>query len=477
MKIKIILFALLFVALGAQGKNNFLRGKGRYASHEGEKLTFIKQQLLYVATKEIIDQELASMKLDSKLFWDRYHMSFQERFAPIEEALKVKFKIVPSVVPVTNSVDTVTLPGAEQTKVLEAPLSPKYLKALRYKRLLLQSRFGSIRKVLSSFVVKRMSHSSKFTHVYHIDILGKVNRKQLNRLYRQFTRLESSHLYKTLFVRSDIRLVNLAWPDIGVEVVSEFKKVVNDYWAVWVKNKLEGMVENVVITDGSLNMRLDDNYKQSGVPGSVINPEFEGGMVLKASFTIRKESKNLIFKKLVYRITGHLNLVNLKTQKLVYFADIPSMNFSTELGGLHELSSNVATNLYKFPLTYFGKMAQKIHSHDSNILEVSLLVLDARSVTDLFLLKKHIENSGMALGLAGELKTYKISSGMAELQIRIGGSLERFNTFFNELNYKEVRPKLKLETSINDQSYEMKLVYQEEPATEALSTKDEVSHE
>lgn len=441
MKIKIILIGFL-ISFGVFAQGGFLKGSGRYAAEEGEKLSFIKQQLLYEATKEIITQELTSMKLDTALFWEKYQLKFDDYFISIEENLKIKYKV-----------------ATEE----DIASNKEYKKALRYKRLLLKSRFGRLGQVLSSFVVKRMSHSSKFTHVYHINILGKVNRTVLNKIYVKFTRQNSGKLFNTLYLRSNIRLLSLAWPDIGVEVVSDFKKVVNDYWSLWLTKKLDGVVEKVVITDEAIENSIDEYY-QKDVKIENTQSEFAGSVALNASFEISKESKSLIFKKLGYKISGRLNAIELQTHKILFFIDLPEMEFSTSTDDNHELSSNVATNLYKYPLGSFETFYKSIISYNPNNNQVTVFVDGIKSVTDLFALKQKIENQGISLGLSGKINSYQVKQQTAELKLQMSTNLEKFSRLFRDLNQKELRDKLILNTSASEGRYNISFVYSEEPS-------------
>ncbi len=421
--------------------NGWIKGSGRFVAQEGEKLGFIKQQLLYQATRDIITKELTNMHLDAELFWEKFDQAFIESFRPIEDNLKSKFKIEQQ----------------EDLSNLTARQRELYFKQLRHKKLVAQIRFGQLKKVLRSFVIKRMSHSASQSNIYHIRLMAKVNRKLLNKLYIKYTRELSGLLFKRLYLVTDFVMQDLAWPDIGVTDVSAFKSAVDRNWAKWLEGRLSQLVEQVVVSDPQLSSRVQRFYQEQGAA----DEEFKNGLMLKIDMQIRRREISTVFSRLKYQLRARLNLFDLESKKIIYFADIPLRDFSVELGDDFKVSSEVATAAYNFLIERFIKLSQFLQSYEQKKTKVLISVSKVKSVQDIFLLKQFLENMTINLGTQIEVAKYKVSEQQVNLVARMRSSIEQFTQLFLSLNQRELTPQIIMQTNVDGGKFNLTLQYRD----------------
>ena len=419
----LILIVFVFPQI-AQGKG-FVKGEGRFISKKGDSLTFIKSQLLYSASKDILTKELVSMGLDPAHFWEQYDSKFLASFAPKLENMLRPF-------------------GDDEEGKKRATLDDNFQRRLRHKKLILLEKFGGLKKILTSYLVKRMTRATGSNEVIYMSIMAKVNRKKLNRIYMKFTRVEEAKFYQKIYFTPVIELQGISWPEIGVEVISDFKNTTEVSWQRWLKDQFGDGGTQVIVTSLDKDITKISEFlklppvvsintpdESSGEEIVISSSEFGRSLWIKAHFFINKSNYDKIFKQLDYNISGEMRVYDLDTKKIIHFQDIKKENRSVSAKNEESISSTVATTLFQFPLRQFKRLGKKLMTRHLP-KEIDIFVEGHRNMRDIYKLQKILDQLGVTIQLSSQIKEYT-ANGTCLLQIGYLGPFERIKEMLNKV--------------------------------------------
>ncbi|MCO4792864.1 MAG: hypothetical protein KC493_04075 [Bacteriovoracaceae bacterium] len=399
-KIIFLLSILFSISIGAA---TYIQGEGHFFAKDNDSLGFVKKQLLASAFRDVMTKELDSMGLDTKLFWQQYDKKFEDYFETIKLSLKEKYKIDD--------------PNTSQKR------RGNYQDALRTKRLRAKSSYGRLQRAIISYSIKKMSRSTQMANSRYLSLNARVDKKMLRNFYFKFTREGESRHFKTLYVSTNFNLKSMTWLDAGVEVESDFTSVVKEHWKNWLKQNLGSYVDNVELTDllseEKLNAYLslpEDAGKTIATPDADADSaapadEFEDSLWLKVTSTIQNLSTNELLGERKYKVSGDYVVLDLKTNKLVRHFDFVTESKSYKTEDKHQLSSNLASLVYRMPMVDFQELGKSLVELPPKMKRVRLTVNNLSSVQDLISLKNFLSNKGLAQRFSPSLDTYAGQTG------------------------------------------------------------------
>src|SRR5688572_2944400 len=89
---KILVLLLTLFTLPALAQQDYTSGEGHFGAQEGDKPDFVKAQLLYEATKDVVTKEMAAMGFNHELFWQKYNERLNASLKILEDSLKTEKK-------------------------------------------------------------------------------------------------------------------------------------------------------------------------------------------------------------------------------------------------------------------------------------------------------------------------------------------------------------------------------------------------
>ncbi|PIP93203.1 MAG: hypothetical protein COW00_11095 [Bdellovibrio sp. CG12_big_fil_rev_8_21_14_0_65_39_13] len=391
MKKLFVLFVFLF-SVGAYPQS-VQEGEGRFFSKDEDNLVFIKQQLLYQSFKQILTKEMDTLGLDSKAFWQRYEDQFENYFKPIEESLKEKTKPEESA---KNRTD--------------------FEKALRTQKLNAQARYGRIQRAIQSYSIKKMSRSPQVPNSRFMNVEAKVDRKNLTDLYMSFIKSGSREGYAKLYLMTDFQLVNSTWSDTGVDLESDFTSVVNDHWKKWLLESGGVGISEVIVADNSLISQFENRIHRSEV---LATEQHEAGELwLKVNLRLNKTNEDNVLQKRTFHVTGEYVLLDSQSNFVLDKGDFPTEIGSFSTQDLHQFSSQLASMIYRMPVSFWGKFSQIISSPiPSQFLKIK--ISNIKNVSDAIAISDLINQIGVVKKATAGL--VRLRGNEAEIGIRFFG--------------------------------------------------------
>ncbi len=401
----------LLLCLSVHAQLKMVEGDGRFYSRDDDTLSFIKKQLLSSAFRDVFNKEMKEMGLDSDKFWRRYEEKFQEYFVPIKESLEKKYGI------------------GEEGKT---PKKADYQKALRRKRLVLKARYGRLSRAIPQYSIKKMSRSPQVPNSRYLRLRAKVNRKELHRIYLQFTSDNPERHFSTLYLSTDFNLVDTVWNETGVEVKSDFTEVLKNHWREKLEAQLKGKVDRIVFADEALTSQLQDFSRMNnearvalvastastpaaseGEPAAVpeeatevLSNDFASSLWMKVGFTLKKIKDNEDVKKREFEISGDLLLLDLAHQKILVHEDFDERSGSYSYEEAKDISSGLANAVFQMPLTRFQSLGEAIIQAKGALKSVTLDVVEYGNLAELQSLIKLISNKGITKQFSPAIKSF-----------------------------------------------------------------------
>lgn len=446
---KVLSFLFLFISIlfseigyTASGHGKFIRGEGRFYATDDDSLAFLKKQLFFNSFKDVVSKEFKAMGLDEILFWNKFDFKFNDYFDPIKEKLKLKYGF--------DNKEKMSKLSKKQIKKKKE----EYVKKLRHKRLALMARYGRIDRAITSYTKVKMTRSTRYPNTRYMTLQAKVDKKYLNELFYKFTTVGKTRHFDKLYITANFRLENMGWNDVGVEIESDFVKVVKEYWKRWFQDNLGSYIDEIVVTDKDVENKLEDHLKMPSIISDQINlmaASDKGRIIisggewvrnsiwLKVNVGIEKNNEDTMMKKREFHFGGDFVLVDLKTNLLISHYDFISETNKYSYQRPHELSSNVASFVYRYPLIKFQELFEKFGGKAVGDNRIAMEIFNLESIQELFILNEIITTRGVTLRLNSSIKSYSGNVGLISLSFN--GELERLMIFLKSLENVSISDK------------------------------------
>ena len=395
----ILFFSFTFLIPGekAHAEKKFIKGEARFYSQDEDALSFIKEQLLDVAFKDIISKKMVLMGLDSKLFWKNFQEKFEVHFKNTHEELKARFE--------------------DDEGKMKPKDKEKYQKLLRLKRLKARKTFGRLAVVIQSYVIKRMSRSLKYPNSRYMRLLANVDKKRFRGLYARFVKLGGKREFKTLYLSVNFELQGVTWQDIGVAVEADFTEVIKKHWLSWFSSRMGTFVKDFKPVNKELGNNLDLLLASKSSKNSDLE-NFADSLWLKINFQIGKDGENTIQKKRAFSFRGNYLLMDLQTQKPLDFYDFPKISHKYSYLDNHQLSSNVASYIYRVPLKRFERFRKKLEILPANEKTLKLEVENITSIQEILEIIALIKERGVIQNVEPQISFYDRNRALLRLDYR-----------------------------------------------------------
>jgi len=412
---KLSFLLLILLSFSALGRIDVVEGDGRFYSKDDDTLSFIKKQLLSEAFRDIYSKELKEMGLDPDKFWRGFEDKFSEYYIPIKETLEKKY-------------------GLDEENV-KARSRNLFKKEERLKRLSLRGRYGRLNRAIPQYSIKKMSRSPQVPNSRYIRISAKVDRKELHRIYLNFTANNSNRHFSTLYLTPKYRLIDSSWIDTGVEVETDFTQVLNNSWKEKIEATIGKKINRIIFTDAALedqllqfsriNLEARNNLaKDQETGGGIIegDSDFSNSLWMRMNFTLKKIKEVEELKRREFEISGDLLLQDLASHDIIAFADFDEQKKSYSYETDKALSSALANAVYQMPLLGFKDLESKLTSARTGMKQVTLEVTNYENIRELNLLTKIIGERGITKQFTPTLESF--SANNAKILLEYAGEDE-----------------------------------------------------
>lgn len=368
------LLLLTFFYTSYSHSSDFIKEEGSFISMEGDSGLFIKEQLIHNAFEKVITTELKNMGLDQESFWESFRERFDIEAKKIEEKLGKQFNI---------------------TDQSEPERLDSYKKTLREKTLSARKKFGNIERVITSYSVNEVSKSQENPDLKFISLQAKVDRKELRKLYFNYSSKLSKQKYDTLYLLPIIHVEKFSYLEIGVDKEQDFTNAIISNWLIWLKNNKPSYVDKVEVLTGSIL----NHYENSNLA-----PELSNSLVLKLELNIIKKSFEPTLKEYTLVYSGNSYLHDIGTNKFLTSANFqPREEFYYGVE-LSSLPSKVANSAYRLPFAEFQKVVNSIKGGHPNLVTESLVLTSFKNLDQVLALMEQVENRGLKYSMSSKLK-------------------------------------------------------------------------
>lgn len=419
---RMLLFMSLILStyLSASTISGPVKGNGRFYAVEEDNLSFVKKQLLFNAYREVLTKVLTEQGLNQELFWRSFDEKFELFFKPVQEKLEEKYGV--------NSENF-----SEKNK--EA-----FQKSLRIKRLTAKSSFMNLRSCIQSYSIKKMSRSSQMANSRFIEILAKVNKVSLGKIYVNLTREGENRSLKSLYVTVDYNINNMIWPDTGVEMKKDFIDVINNSWKNFLEKNLEGLVGEVIFTTDDAELELK---RFSQIPVDVsqsvgeqnparLSTSFSNSAWLKLKVNLTKLKEDELLMNREFDIENSFILQDLSSNGIIHYNDMVNTKFSHKFDNPQELSSQLATRIYNMPLPKLRELKTKLENTPANQNEMTVLLKNVSNIQEVFSFNNFLQGQGVSFQIQPSID--RLESSEIRIGVRFLGAKEEFLSFLSKLN-------------------------------------------
>lgn len=454
----LLMFSLLSANLAADTRSG-IDGEGRFYAKDDDSLSFIKSQLLHSAFSDVITKELKFLGLDASQFWKSYDEKFETYFSPIKEQLQKKY-------------------GINDKPTLDA--KKKFNKSHRAKRLQLKGKYGRLDRAVTSYSIKKMTRSPQIPNSRYINVSAKVDRKLLKKIYFQMISDRDAKEIKTIFVSTDFDIHDLNWSEVGVELEKDFTTVIRNHWTKWLSGNLKTRFGQVQLTDPSIDKELEGYLKapkeasvtmttEEATEPLAIN-EYNDGLWLKVNINLSKVSEDVLMMNRVYRLSGDFILIDLNTGEIVHSFDLPITTNKYSFEKTAQLSTNIATWVYRTASSEFTRFDEKIAAIPVQKKSVDLIISGADSFLDFEKVSDMLAIRGASQRFSAKLITYEGKKG--KLRLKYTGNKESLLATLASLSESRVDEGRFLSKAPDQSPFSFVLVSEIAPAIEDIKSKD-----
>lgn len=423
---------LIFCVLGLVSLTSFpcfaqqiVQGQGRFNSVSEDSLSFVRSQLLYRAFRDVLNKELQAMGLDAQEFWRKYETRFDKGFESVENELRSQ-----------SGLDA------------DGPVSSDKLKdfkeKLRRKKLSSLAAYGNLTRAIESYSIKNMSRSAQAAQSRYLSLEAKVDRRMLNSIYSEFMQEGRPRLFSQLYFTPEFRLREGSWSDLGVESKIDFTEVVEKHWKNWLMSKLNRSIQEVIVTDEDQLERIQDFLKipvsnaetflgvktsseeQKGlsfVQGEEVETQrlessLSNSLWLEMTIDIVKSDEDLLHNQRTFSYSGKFLLMDLKTREVLLAYDIDGQEHTYQTHNPQELSSSIASFIYRMPMGGLEKLPGRLSKVDSRSQSYMLEIKNLSSIQDLELFNKALSQEGLTEEFDPQLVSFDGMNAQVKLNFK-----------------------------------------------------------
>ena len=415
-----LIWPFLELALGA---DKYIDGEGYFYSKDTDSASFVREQLRYSAFKNVIGKGLKLSGLDSKLFWSRYQEKFEVWFAPVKEKLDQRLK----------------------SKKINAQ---EYRETLRSKKLSSMVKFGRIERAIKSYVEKRYSHSTSRPKSRYLKISAALDKRSLGKLYMEIVSFNEERVFEKIYLMADIQKVGVGHKSLELEIAGAFSDTVLQHWEKWLRENFQGVVKEFEIVSQSdyqsfqNYIRARNKSEQEIVSpveiirtdgernGRFLPPQYANSLWLSLNIRVAYLPRAKQYDLRSFAFSGGIILIDPKTQKIVFQADIPEEKQQYNISNWEKFNSDIASTIWKLPIEEFKKLREKATSFPMEVKKVSLKIAQIKSIAEVFQFNNLLAFKGLGQSFSPRLLRYRGTKGIVQLEYR-GPAKKMISTLLN----------------------------------------------
>lgn len=424
MRYLIITFLLTFSIAHA----DFTKGRAKFLSRADDSLSLVKKQLVYLATRELINKELEGMGLQSELFWKRYDEELEEEKKLLRENYEEKYGM--------NS----GTPSRKKRLNFE--------KVYREKSLELEREFGNITQVLESYKVSGVSRSSKNPLLRYINMEGRVNRLLLKNLYFKFFKNnDDSTAISNIYWRTEINLTQGDWEKLGVSSKETILTAINNSLLKKLSTQVDLQIDKILFSDDLIEKKIQ-SYVARMSKGEAIqddasdNPEERDSIVddyefsrsshilFTANLDIKEVNKNLGELKL--EISHKVSFVNLFHFEPILITNYQSSNLTLKQGEDQNIPSQLASFIHGRFVSYLNPIKSALTELSSSGSYSTIELKNVQSIKDVIEFQDLLRKKGVSLRLDSIIKEMTVDS--CQLSLRYVGKEDTLRQILQSLS-------------------------------------------
>ncbi len=413
-----ILRILFCLTLSFHSVAQYKTGKSKFFAQAEDSLSIIKKHLTYLATKDILTQEMKELGLDGSQFWAKYDKILEERLTPVQDQLKQKYKV----------------DDPKQTRYQKN----EYAKKWRLKKLQVERDLENIVETLDSYKVTQVTRSSQNPLIRFIKIEGKVNRNKLKRLYFNVLRHGSDRLIPNIFWSFNISYPEGDWEKLGVEEKSELTNALNQSFTKRIKEVLGDKIDEVIVVDSSLESRILSHFRMTEEELAVKKRDGSGSVLgnlwLRTDITIHSGEENKELERSSFLSSAKLSLYDLNYNVPVLIEDIDEKEYRLSSKVNNNKGSQVASHIFTQVSSKFAGLTSKIQLMPQDLFQSLITIHGVENILDVFKTQEVIKKEGIKLQLTTQLKSLEANS--ANLLVRFRGNNENLRKILLSLKGK-----------------------------------------
>lgn len=415
-RLLIIVLSLFCLKLLAQGETR--KGVGRFYAHDNDSYAFVKKQLMSKAFEDALSNEMEAMGLSKDTFWTKFNQSFDKEFALKEEALKKKYKI------------------DEQSK---AKAVRNFKKMIRQKKLTDRTKYGDLKKAITSYTVKNISRSSSNPKSKYLVLEAKINRGYLSSMYRQYVSGNSfaAATDEKIYISLKLKLKNGNWSQLGVNYSSEIYDAVTEHWKKWFSEKMGVDGDRLVFASESMDNTLaEKSTGEQSILGSLsiigdksVDPN---SIWIKINNSFEILNDNPLLRERKIEIKSDLLALSVGSNIPIHFADFSILRMLYSYSSIERLSSDIASKIYELPLAEFSKIRSKMRSIPANMKSQEIIIANTTGMSEVLQLMSELKEKLLRFQPLVEFSTYSVDKAIITLKYQ--GEVDELKKTFKSLS-------------------------------------------
>lgn len=345
-----------------------------------------KPFLLHSAVNEAISQYATELGFNNEQFQAKLQEKFEKYFENYrEQKLLERF----------GQNYRTQLSPEQKTEFLNGLDSHREVELIKYSRMLDildQSQFKTLENV-----------SGTSTWKATIDL--NINRVKLNKLVQRVMS-DGNKQFAKINLITEINLIGMDWPDLGLEKESSFTAPIMSSWHSWLTTNQPANVDEVVQCDEGCLTSFKHWQEINQDQGIQVSSDLQNNLWLKISFNLRRQSYRAGLNEWTFEWDGSAVLLDANTKRL-----LASETLSPQVRtwrGLDQkaLNSALASQMYRTPMSAFSTFTKKIGSLPQISQVVRLIVQGHRHLGNVLSLMDLLKKEGQNLNLELQLDTF-----------------------------------------------------------------------
>jgi hypothetical protein len=371
-RLNFFLSFFLFVSpIIAQAK--MTKGIGRYNERRGDSSTFVRKELFFLATKDVLSSELRSMNLSPQVFWSSFEEAFQRQYGEKIESWQ----------------QTASKMGQERGKLY-----------LRHKMATAKRSFKNLPNLLRTYSPGVVGRSPQNPDARFMSLSAQVDRRKLSNLYYSLnTGKPSSQGLGPLFLCIDFDIPPESWEGLGVSSAVEFRETLAARWKLWLQQGLSGQDPSIVIVEHK-------DFDKTVLTHSSPEQLQQNLLWIDLKITITPRSSFKVLKSRKYLLSGGILVRRLLSSEISFHTELKDKTIETFLSSSSNQVSQLATEVYQYPISEFNELAQSIKVQSGPSTRVRLHVHNARDLSELDEIKAILSQHSLNLGARVELESF-----------------------------------------------------------------------